>query len=154
MHSFLHIATAMSRTRHCNGILLRLIHTVRFLVNATVIKKWVLWMSMILFIWCDCNYHSGICVCDITHEWVPYPFCAIAMFYSYKRYESQSHYGIKKSQLHSHKIAPCERALKVCKRIARGAKYSVRCRKDCNQWKILFSVSECLVDTTLINNHR
>ena len=132
----------MSRTRQCNGIFLRLIHTVRFFVNATVIKKWVVWMLMILFIWCNCDYHSRICVCDIVHEWVPYPFCGIAMCYSYKRYESQSHHGnsftkshLKKSQLHSHKIAPCERGLKVYKRIARSAKCSVRCRNDCNQWK-------------------
>ena len=31
-------------------------------------KKLVVWMSMILFTWCNCDYHNHICVCDIPHE--------------------------------------------------------------------------------------
>ena len=48
-------------------------------------------MSMILFIWCNCDYHSHIdliCVCDVAHDWVPYPFCETAMCDSKK---TQSH---------------------------------------------------------------
>ena len=29
-----------------------------------------------------------IFVCDVAHEWFPYPFCVIVMCDSYKRYES------------------------------------------------------------------
>ena len=56
-------------------------------------------------------------MCDITHEWVPYPFCVIAMCNSYKRYESQfalceqfHKIAFKKSQSHSHNTSPYERA--------------------------------------------
>ena len=64
-------------------------------------KKWVVWMSMILFIWCDCDNRTRICVCDITHDWIPYPFYAIAMYHS------------NKTQSHCERIVPCERALNV-----------------------------------------
>ena len=36
--------------------------------------EWAVWMLMILFTWCDCD--AFLCMmCDITFEWVPYPFC-------------------------------------------------------------------------------
>ena len=63
-------------------------------------------MSMILSIWCNCDNCSRICVCNVAHDWVPYPFCAIAMCDS------------KKMQSHSERIALREWAFNVAGAIA------------------------------------
>ena len=37
--------------------------------------QWVVWMSMMLFRWSDCD----VFLCDVAHEYVPHPFCVITM---------------------------------------------------------------------------
>ena len=42
------------------------------------LRKWIVWISMTLFIWCDFTCVRCTGVCNVAHDWVPYPFCAIA----------------------------------------------------------------------------
>ena len=81
-------------------------------------RNWIVWMLMTLFTWCDL-----LCVCDVTHEWVPYPFCVIAMCNSKVSIlqitskpitpcEQFQKIACIKLLLHAGQIAPCEQTLK------------------------------------------
>ena len=78
-------------------------------------RKWVVWISMRLFIWCGCDYCSRICVCVLSHMNRFHTHsvrlrCAIHtkdMNHSHTMW-TVSQNCIKKLQSHSHKIVPCE----------------------------------------------
>ena len=69
--------------------------------------QWVVWMSMMLFRWCDCD----------VFVWVPYPFCVIAMCDSKNNavalWEQFYRTILKKSQSHSHRMALHEWAFRL-----------------------------------------
>ena len=41
--------------------------------------EWIVCGFREVFTWCNLLCMRCISVCDVTHEWVPYPFCVIAM---------------------------------------------------------------------------
>ena len=82
---------------HCDIHCLKARSNGAFFVNATAFFnriQWVVWIPMRLFIWCDFDHHSRICVWDVAHEWVPYLFYVIAMCYS-NIYTSHFSYACK-----------------------------------------------------------
>ena len=108
MQSLLFVSIISSVITCTSSFHLRLVHTVRFYYLRLRYRKWIVWMLMMIFTWCDflCMWCSG--VCDVTHEWVPYPFCAIVMCDS----------NINTLQIASTTIALCEQFHKIaCKKM-------------------------------------
>ena len=96
----------------------RIVHTVHFFLFATAIylhailshRMDYICRFMEVFTWCNLLCLRCIFVCNVAHQWVPYPSCVIVMCDS----------SINTLQIATTPIAPCEQFHKIsCK---------VRCR--------------------------
>ena len=107
--------------------ILRLVHTVRFYrnVNAIFTCDFIPWNGlygfMKVFTWHNLSCIRCFSVCDVAHEQIPYPFCAIVMCDSNintlqiastpkELYEQFHKIACKKVLSHAEQIVPCERA--------------------------------------------